>query len=234
MELAQLLTVGRRWWWLLLIAMVIGGGYAQYLGSKSTITYTATTRLLVLQQAAPGGNTTANDLNFSRQLAQTFEDLVTLRSVMTDSIEAGGFELTADQLSNRISANSPQNSLFLDISATAVSPGEAVEIANVVSETFVASDGVAVAQTAGVVTIVEPALHVDCALEHVEARDVKGLYAKARSGEIEHFTGISDPYEAPEAPEIRVDSGVQSVEESLADIIGWLESEQLIPAGSAE
>ena len=158
MELAQLLTVGRRWWWLLLIAMVIGGGYAQYLGSKSTITYTATTRLLVLQQAAPGGNTTANDLNFSRQLAQTFEDLVTLRSVMTDSIEAGGFELTADQLSNRISANSPQNSLFLDISATAVSPGEAVEIANVVSETFVASDGVAVAQTAGVVTIVEPAL----------------------------------------------------------------------------
>ena len=72
-------------------------------------------------------------------------------------------------------------------------------------------------------------VHVDCALEHVEARDVKGLYARARSGEIPQFTGISDPYEAPEAPEIRVDSGTQSVEESLAAIMIWLEAEQLIP-----
>jgi adenylyl-sulfate kinase len=72
-------------------------------------------------------------------------------------------------------------------------------------------------------------VHVDCALEHVEARDVKGLYARARSGEIPQFTGISDPYESPESPEIRVDSGIQSVEESLADIMNWLEVEQLIP-----
>lgn len=75
-------------------------------------------------------------------------------------------------------------------------------------------------------------VHVDCALEHVEARDVKGLYAQARRGEIEQFTGISDPYESPETPEIRVDSGVQSVEESLAQIMSWLEGERLIPAGS--
>lgn len=73
-------------------------------------------------------------------------------------------------------------------------------------------------------------VHVDCALEHVEARDVKGLYAKARRGEIEQFTGISDPYELPQSPEIRVDSGVQSVEESLADIMSWLEAEQLVPS----
>lgn len=73
-------------------------------------------------------------------------------------------------------------------------------------------------------------VHVDCALEHVEARDVKGLYAKARSGEIKQFTGISDPYESPETPEIRVDSGTQSVEESLAEIINWLAAERLIPA----
>jgi len=76
-------------------------------------------------------------------------------------------------------------------------------------------------------------VHVDCALEHVEARDVKGLYAKARSGEIPQFTGISDPYESPESPEVRVDSGVQSVEESLADIMSWLETETLIPAPRA-
>jgi len=76
-------------------------------------------------------------------------------------------------------------------------------------------------------------VHVDCALEHVEARDVKGLYARARRGEIAQFTGISDPYEAPESPEIRVDSGTQSVEESLAVITGWLEQAQLIPARRA-
>ncbi len=75
-------------------------------------------------------------------------------------------------------------------------------------------------------------VHVDCALEHVEARDVKGLYAKARRGEIEQFTGISDPYEPPESPEVRVDSGVQSVDESLAAIMGWLEAEQLVPSRS--
>lgn len=75
-------------------------------------------------------------------------------------------------------------------------------------------------------------VHVDCALEHVEARDVKGLYARARRGEIEQFTGISDPYEAPETPEIRVDSGTQTIDESLADILRWLEGEQLIPAAA--
>ena len=75
-------------------------------------------------------------------------------------------------------------------------------------------------------------VHVDCALEEVEARDVKGLYAKARRGEIEQFTGISDPYEAPESPEIRVDSGEQSVEESLGEIIDWLERGGLIPAAA--
>jgi len=73
-------------------------------------------------------------------------------------------------------------------------------------------------------------VHVDCPLEHLEERDVKGLYARARAGEIERFTGISDPYEAPLDPEVRVDSSTQSVEESLADILGWLEREDLIPA----
>jgi adenylyl-sulfate kinase len=73
-------------------------------------------------------------------------------------------------------------------------------------------------------------VHVDCALEYVEARDVKGLYARARRGEIQNFTGISDPYEPPESPEIRVDSGIQTVEESLALIMTWLEQHAFIPA----
>lgn len=48
---------------------------------------------------------------------------------------------------------------------------------------------------------------VDTPLEVCESRDPKGLYKKARAGEIKHFTGISDPYEAPEKPEIRLDGG---------------------------
>jgi bifunctional enzyme CysN/CysC len=49
-------------------------------------------------------------------------------------------------------------------------------------------------------------VHVDLPLSVAEARDAKGLYARARRGEIPHFTGIDSPYEAPEAPELRVDS----------------------------
>ncbi len=51
-------------------------------------------------------------------------------------------------------------------------------------------------------------------LEDCEARDTKGLYAKARSGEIQEFTGVSDPYEAPENPEIRVETAGKTPEES--------------------
>jgi sulfate adenylyltransferase len=51
-----------------------------------------------------------------------------------------------------------------------------------------------------------------------EQRDVKGLYAKARAGEIPVFTGVSDPYEPPVAPEVVVDTSVTPLEESVARI----------------
>ena len=72
-------------------------------------------------------------------------------------------------------------------------------------------------------------VHVDCPLERLEERDVKGLYARARAGEIERFTGISDPYEAPERPEIRVDSSAQTVDQSLSSIVDWLDRHSLLP-----
>ena len=50
-------------------------------------------------------------------------------------------------------------------------------------------------------------IHVATSLEVCESRDRKGLYAKARAGIIKEFTGISDPYEAPENPEMRIDTG---------------------------
>jgi adenylylsulfate kinase len=66
-------------------------------------------------------------------------------------------------------------------------------------------------------------------LEDCEERDTKGLYAKARSGEIKEFTGISDPYEEPENPELRIETAGKTPEESAEDILSYLEDEGLIP-----
>lgn len=63
---------------------------------------------------------------------------------------------------------------------------------------------------------------VNCSLEVCEARDPKGLYRRARSGEIENFTGISAPYEAPLNPEIEVRTDQSTVEECVAQVIGYL------------
>ena len=62
-------------------------------------------------------------------------------------------------------------------------------------------------------------VHVDCHLDELVRRDVKGLYLRALAGEITHFTGVSDPYEAPLAPEVRVDTRKQTADESVAIIL---------------
>jgi adenylyl-sulfate kinase len=71
---------------------------------------------------------------------------------------------------------------------------------------------------------------VDCPLEECIRRDVKGLYTKALAGEIPEFTGVSDPYEAPLNPEISVNTGDQSIEESFAQIMTYLEERGYVPA----
>ena len=63
---------------------------------------------------------------------------------------------------------------------------------------------------------------VDTPLEVCEQRDVKGLYAKARAGELPNFTGISSPYEAPQDPELRIDTTALSAEEAAEQIIDYL------------
>jgi adenylylsulfate kinase len=72
--------------------------------------------------------------------------------------------------------------------------------------------------------------YVKASVETCEERDVKGLYAKARSGEIKEFTGVSDPYEPPENPELVLETEQQSPEESAKQILLYLEERQLIPA----
>jgi adenylylsulfate kinase len=71
-------------------------------------------------------------------------------------------------------------------------------------------------------------------LDALEGRDVKGLYKKARAGEIKGFTGVDDPYEAPVNPEIAIDTERESVEESTDKIVRHLELQGLIPAAPGE
>jgi adenylylsulfate kinase len=71
--------------------------------------------------------------------------------------------------------------------------------------------------------------YVKASVEECERRDVKGLYAKARAGEIKEFTGVSDPYEPPENAEIVLETEEQTPEESAAAIIAYLEERELIP-----
>jgi adenylylsulfate kinase len=71
-------------------------------------------------------------------------------------------------------------------------------------------------------------VHVDCPVEVCEQRDVKGLYKKARAGEIKEFTGISAPYEAPEKPELTINTAGQSVEDSAKQILAYLEKQGIV------
>ena len=66
-------------------------------------------------------------------------------------------------------------------------------------------------------------IYVNCSLEVCETRDTKGLYKKARAGEVKDFTGISAPYEEPLNPELKIDSSKLSVEESTREILNYLE-----------
>ena len=71
-------------------------------------------------------------------------------------------------------------------------------------------------------------VYVRCSLDELVRRDVKGLYQKAIAGEIANFTGVSDPYEAPEHPEVVVDTELETVEESVAKILAALGARGLL------
>jgi adenylylsulfate kinase len=65
-------------------------------------------------------------------------------------------------------------------------------------------------------------VYVRCPVEICMKRDVKGMYKKAREGKIKHFTGVDDPYEEPEHPELIVDTDKESVDESVQKVLGTL------------
>lgn len=72
---------------------------------------------------------------------------------------------------------------------------------------------------------------MDTPLEECERRDPKGLYKKARSGEIRNFTGIDSVYERPEAPEVILNTAEQSVEEAVNCLVDYLETHRIINSG---
>jgi len=71
-------------------------------------------------------------------------------------------------------------------------------------------------------------VHVSASLDVLIRRDVKGLYRRALAGELPHFTGISDPYEPPEAPEVRVETDAQPVEEGVERVLAALREKGLL------
>ncbi|HEX8236632.1 MAG TPA: adenylyl-sulfate kinase [Abditibacteriaceae bacterium] len=71
-------------------------------------------------------------------------------------------------------------------------------------------------------------VYTKCSLDELVRRDVKGLYKKALAGEIENFTGVSDPYEEPENPEVVVESEHEPVEASVQKILRFLANKELI------
>ncbi len=74
-------------------------------------------------------------------------------------------------------------------------------------------------------------IYVKCSLEKCEERDVKGLYKKARSGEIKEFTGISSPYEEPEKAEVVVDTGELELKESAEKVVDYLVKKGVVSFG---
>lgn len=98
--------------------------------------------------------------------------------------------------------------------SAAISPYEAVRRAN---RELVESHGAAFVE-----------VYTQCSLEELVRRDVKGLYKKALAGEIPHFTGVSDPYEPPQNPEIIVQSDSEPVDDAVRRILEYLEARALI------
>ena len=75
-------------------------------------------------------------------------------------------------------------------------------------------------------------VYVECSIEELTRRDVKGLYEKALKGEIANFTGVSDPYEAPVNPDIKVNSETEELQESVAKVMAKLEELGFLPVAA--
>lgn len=156
MELTHYLAVARRWWWLLVLATLVGGITAYVVSQVVTPTYRATTTMLVVQQQDEG-NVGLADLQASERLANTFSELITVRPVLERAIEVGGLSVTPEELEERLSVTAPPTTQLLEVTADASTAEAARDLANLVAETFIATNQSALADRPGTVSIVERA-----------------------------------------------------------------------------
>jgi adenylylsulfate kinase len=89
-------------------------------------------------------------------------------------------------------------------------------------------DAVRVLHVAGEIPFIE--VHVNTPIGTCEQRDPKGLYKKARAGQLKNFTGIDDPYEPPEKPELTIDATGTSPQEATVLLLEYLRSQKILPA----
>lgn len=102
----------------------------------------------------------------------------------------------------------------------------ALSLSSFISPYKVDRDGVRALHEASGMTFIE--VFVDCSIDIAESRDPKGLYKKARAGEIKNFTGIDDPYEKPENPEIYLDTANMTIDEEVEAIIVYMKKNNII------
>ena len=157
----------------------------------------------------------------------------TLSTVVADALAARGHaveRLDGDEIRKRLSrglgfskADRDENIRRIGFVARLLSRNGAVAIAAAISPYRDVRDEVRRDHDAPFIEI-----FVDCPLEALVKRDPKGLYAKALRGEIQNFSGVSDPYEPPLTPEITVHTDRESVEASRDIVIHYLQAQKLI------
>jgi len=153
-------------------------------------------------------------------VASALAALLTQRAVLSYTLDGdnlrhglnGDLGFSADDRAENVRRVGEVARLFADAGLIAIVP--------LISPYRDGRDGARALHEAAGLVFVE--VFVDTPLEVCEQRDPKGLYKKARSGEIKQFTGIDAPYEAPTSPEVAVETGRLSVNESVADILEFL------------
>ena len=123
-----------RWWWILVLGTLAAGTAAFFISGAQTPLYDATTRILVQGSRTPG-TPSAGDIQASQQLAQSYVDLVTTRSILQQVAEALGMPVDTVGLGGKISVRSPRS--FILITANDPNPGTAADIANTTARVFI-------------------------------------------------------------------------------------------------
>ncbi len=135
-EIKKYASIIWHWAWLIILGAIVAGGVAYLYSRTQTPIYSASARLLI--DEAPGSNTgnEYSQLLLEQQMAATYIELILTRPVMEETIERLGLDLTAGELSGRVSVNVPLDTQILIITVNDTSPSRAAKLANTIGEVF--------------------------------------------------------------------------------------------------